>query len=91
MRLSTLQPEWLSKGEGRSAMGVRFHCSEHQNCHVDVWFDAPIDEGPAVTGTAGRPLHHAWGHDFETLSWWPPVPHGQAGVIHCFEGEVDFP
>lgn len=107
MRLTDLNPRWCSFGENRDKMGVTFdcpHCAANPAARepfvisrLAIFFDVPIDGGPAWAGQAhkvethGLPDHHVgeilWhreGDTFETLTLTPSVDASKFGHWHGF-------
>lgn len=90
MRLRDLEPAWITTA-GRHGMGVSFLCPVHGNngangmaCYLGVWFENPVDGGPAYQpGTPYKPrpgeawsLEPLWrreGETFDTLTLSPSI------------------
>jgi hypothetical protein len=100
--LRDLRPEWLSTGERRYGMGIRFLCPGHPDAlhTVDVWFINPCDgDGPLTLGDMHtrrvRRLFRRFGSDLEELTVTLPGDYGGAPLTleehwsgYILEGEV---
>lgn len=80
MKLTELNPKWVSGVPGRSGMGIRLLCPLCRSEFLVVWFSHPIDGGPPVHG------QHLWdreGDTFDTLTLRPSVDASGPGQIPC--------
>jgi hypothetical protein len=87
MRLTDLDPGWLSTADGRNGMGVTFDCP---HCHalgkyqkLGVWFANPVDGGtPAEPAVEPKPRWQRAGETFETLTLTPSIDASASGHWH---------
>lgn len=96
MRLTDLDPRWISESGRNDQMGISFDCP-CEKCRgaeppflarrIGVWFENPIDGGPAASG------HLLWrrtGETFETLTLSPSIDMSKHGHWHGFITNGEF-
>lgn len=52
MKLSELEPRWISDGVGRFGLGLAFDCPCCRARRLAAWFAQPLDGGPAYEGVS---------------------------------------
>ena len=73
MKLTELDPRWITNGDTRHGMGMGFDCPKHRRSeHGDfaVWFDNPINGLPPIDGY--QPWHRE-GNSFENITISPSI------------------
>jgi hypothetical protein len=74
MRLTDLDPHWLTCAPGRSGMGISFECPRCRDQRLGVWFKNPLDGGPPAPPEEGpKPRWVRTGDTFETLTLTPSI------------------
>lgn len=74
MRLTELDPGWMTVDENRTGMGLSFLCPHCQTQYLGVWFANPLDGGPpAAPEFDPKPRWQRTGETFETLSLTPSI------------------
>lgn len=79
-KLAELKPEWIATAHPRYGMGFRFLCPDHEDHHIEVWFENPCD-GDAPLSLAERAerrvprLYHRLGTHIEQLTLYDSARH----------------
>lgn len=91
MKLTELEPSWITTSDGRRGMGVVFLCPCCRDTSLCAWFANPLDGGPPAGPEHGpAPRWRRSGDTFETLTVTPSIDASAAGHWHGFvtNGEV---
>ena len=86
IRLTDMEPAWLTTGDGRHGMGVTFNCPHCDgNQSIGVFFANPIDGGPpAPPDVDPSPRWQRTGDTFDTLTITPSIDVSRSGHWHGF-------